>query len=121
MFETVEEGGLSAMRFQLLARHWFARDARTRDHLLHIDQDFVGVLGFGEALHVLPEYVVIDPEVGDEAALLQIAARQRAVEIIDERGADGFVPRAARGSALGPGMGVGHAYRTRDRVGPLVK
>src|SRR5262249_12258940 len=65
-----------------------------------------------QALHFEPEVRVLHAgDVGDEAAFLQIAARQRAVEIIDDGGAErpGFA-----GGCVGHSTGLG-------RVGGTVK
>ncbi len=99
VIEPVEEIGILAALAQLLARDRMTGGAGAIEHHVHVDEDFVGVLGLGEPADFEPEISVVHAgDVRDEAALLQIAARQRAVKIVDQGGA----------GAVGTAHGVGH-------------
>jgi hypothetical protein len=89
MIEAVEEIRIGAIVLQLLARHWMASGAGAIEHEVHVDENLVSILELGEALHFHPEIGVLHAgDVRDEAALLEIAAREGAVEIVDNGGAE---------------------------------
>ena len=96
MIKPVEEIRIGAGFLQLLARHRMSRRARPIEHQMHIDEDLVGILGLGEALYLEPKVRMLHAgDVRDEAALLQIAPRQCAIEIIDDRGPERFTDALA--------------------------
>jgi hypothetical protein len=84
---------------------------------MHIDEDLVGILELGETLHFHPEIGVLHAgDIRDEAAFLEIAARERAVEIVDNGGAE-RLRLAVGGIRHGDGLrGVGLQSQTlRER------
>ena len=74
-----------AERDEVLAPHRAPARVRALEHQVHVREDAVHLLGFGELFRLFPELGRLHADLRDEAVFLHVLGAQRLVEIVQQR------------------------------------